>query len=74
MDDGSGTDLLPVYIGDNRPDLLTYTVGNLLTGLPYRFSVQAINYNGYSQPSPMSTFYSCRTATGFATPTQVTTS
>ena len=71
MDDGTNTDLLPVYIGRNRPDVFKYTVGNLTTGLPYRFSVQALDQNGLSVPSPISTFYSCRTPTGFATPTYI---
>lgn len=71
MDDGTNTDLLPVYIGTNRPDVFKYTVGNLTTGLPYRFSVQALDQNGLSVPSPIATFYSCRTPTGFATPSYV---
>ena len=48
VDDGRNTDLLPVYIGSNRPDVLRFVVGNLTKGLPYRFSVQAINENGVS--------------------------
>jgi hypothetical protein len=39
MDDGFKTDLLPIYIGYNRPDVLSFTIGGLTTGLPYRFSV-----------------------------------
>jgi hypothetical protein len=49
MDDGTNTDLLPIYIGTNRPDVLSYQVGDLTTGLPYRFTVQAVNINGNSQ-------------------------
>jgi hypothetical protein len=48
VDDGRNTDLLPVYIGVNRPDVLSFTVSGLTKGLPYRFSVQAINENGHS--------------------------
>jgi len=48
MDNGEQTDLVPIYIGENQPDVLHYLVGNLTTGLPYRFSVQAINQNGLS--------------------------
>jgi hypothetical protein len=59
MDDGKYGVLTPVYIGVNRPDILYYTVGNLTTGLPYRFTLQAININGYSVPSPIVTIYSC---------------
>jgi hypothetical protein len=43
VDDGYGSDLLPVYVGSARPDILSFVVNNLETGLPYRFSVQAIN-------------------------------
>lgn len=39
VDDGRNTDLLPVYIGLNRPDVLSFTVSGLNKGLPYRFSV-----------------------------------
>lgn len=49
MDTGMLTDLKPVYIGTAKPDVLSFTVTNLTTGLPYRFSVQAINQNGNSQ-------------------------
>ena len=59
MDNGVDLDLEPVYIGMHRPELLEYTVGGLTTGLPYLFSVQAINQNGYSSHSTFSTFYPC---------------
>ena len=39
VDDGRNTDLLPVYIGNNRPDVLSFVVGGLSTGFPYRLSV-----------------------------------
>jgi hypothetical protein len=39
MDDGSNTDLLPIYIGKNKPDVLKFEIGGLTKGLPYRFSV-----------------------------------
>jgi hypothetical protein len=68
MDDGMRTDLLPIYIGKNRPDILLFSAGGLTTGLPYRFTAQAINENGYSEISIISTYYACRTPTYFATP------
>ena len=43
MDDGVNKDLQAVYYGMNRPNVLEYKVENLTTGLPYSFSVQAIN-------------------------------
>jgi len=39
MDDGTDTIPVPVYNGATRPDILSYQVGNLKTGLPYRFTV-----------------------------------
>jgi len=59
VDDGRNTDLLPVYIGINRPDVFSFTVGGLTKGLPYRFSVQAINENGNSPQSSIGLFYAC---------------
>ncbi len=67
-DDGRNTDLLPVYIGINRPDVLRFVVGNLTKGLPYRFSVQAINENGVSAYSEISIFYACRAPQKFDIP------
>jgi len=48
MDDGRHTDLLPIWISKNQPHVREYEVGGLETGLPYRFSVQAVNINGES--------------------------
>jgi hypothetical protein len=38
IDDGVNQDLMPVYVGRERPEILEYTVGDLTTGLPYLFS------------------------------------
>lgn len=43
MDDGVTQDRKPVFIGLHRPEILSHQVGGLTTGLPYSFSVQAIN-------------------------------
>ena len=59
MDNGDDTDPVPIYIGTNRPDVLSFVVGGLTTGLPYQLTVQASNVNGLSQPSPISSFYAC---------------
>ena len=48
MDDGKLGTMTPIYVGTNRPDLTSYKVGGLTTGLPYRFSVQAIDSNEIS--------------------------
>jgi hypothetical protein len=71
MDNGINGEFKPVFIGTNRPDILHFTSGDLKTGLPYRFYVQAINENGISQESPISTFYACRNPSGLATPLYV---
>jgi hypothetical protein len=71
MDDGENGSIAPIYIGTNRPDILSYTATGLTTGLPYRFTVQAIDANGYSTASSISTFYSCQSPSGLATPTYV---
>lgn len=59
MDDGVHTHLEPVYIGKGRPDVLQHTVGGLVTGRPYLFSVQATSQNGYSSHSPIASYYAC---------------
>jgi hypothetical protein len=37
MDDGTHTDLLPVYVSDNKPNVRKFEVAELVMGLPYRF-------------------------------------
>jgi len=37
MDDGYNGNFAVVYDGDGYPNILSYLVGNLTTGLPYRF-------------------------------------
>jgi hypothetical protein len=68
MDNGRHADLLPVYKSSNRPDVLEFESGELETGLPYRFSVQAININGLSNPSDIVTIYACAAPRDFKTP------
>ena len=48
MDDGQRTDLKPIYLGQAKSDVFSFATGGLTTGLPYRFSIQAVNENGYS--------------------------
>lgn len=61
----------PIYIGTNRPDVTSYTVGSLTSGLPYRFTLYAINDNGYSAASSIVTYYACEPPSNFAAPTYV---
>ena len=45
-----------VYDGQLRPDILTYIVSqNIELGLHYHFKIQALNYVGKSDFSPMLT-------------------
>jgi len=39
MDKGDITDPVPIYIGSTRPDILSYVVGGLTTGLAYQLTV-----------------------------------
>ena len=71
MDDGQRTDLLPIYIGLSQSDIFTFQAGGLTTGLPYRFSVQAVNENGYSEESDYITYYACQVPSGLSTPIYV---
>ncbi len=71
MDDGKLGEYTQVYIGTNRPDLTEYTVYGLTTGLPYRFTVQALNSNGYSDASSAITLYACDKPAGLAAPSYV---
>ncbi len=68
IDNGAGSDPVPVYIGVNRPDILQYQIGGLTTGLPYRLTVQAQNVNGLSLPSPVSSFFACSPPSNLQTP------
>lgn len=71
MDDGYITELLPVYIGTNQIDVFEFTVGGLTNGLPYRFTVQAVNENGLSEQSSISTYYSCAIPDNLSFPSYV---
>jgi hypothetical protein len=71
MDDGRLGEYSQVYVGTNRPDLTEYTVTGLTTGLSYRFTLQAINYNGRSIASSSTTLYACDVPAGLAAPKYV---
>jgi hypothetical protein len=69
MDDGRNSDIESIYIGTNRPDITEYTTGDLTAGLPYRFTLNAINDNGYSEESTIVSFYTCEAPSSFSAPT-----
>ncbi len=54
MDDGFGANYRVVYNGKGYPNVLKYTVGGLTTGYTYRFTIQAMNFNGLSLESDAS--------------------
>jgi len=59
MDDGQQGNYKVVYSALYRDDITEYTVTRLTNGLPYRFTVQAVNANGYSVASSSTTLYAC---------------
>jgi len=59
MDDGYGGNFKNVYYGKNYPNVRKYTIGGLNTGLTYRFTLQAINFNGLSEESNEAKFIIC---------------
>jgi len=68
MDDGYGGDFSVIYNGKNYPNVLTYTVYGLNTGLTYRFTLQALNANGPSTASAEASFIICVAPTGMDSP------
>jgi len=59
MDDGMNGNFKEVYDGRNKPLQLYFTAVQLVTGLPYRFTVASVNINGLSQQSSPVTIYAC---------------
>lgn len=66
-----GGDFATVVNSVNSAPLVTENlVTSLTANLPYRFMVQAYNYNGAGANSSVATFYPCDLPTGMATPTR----
>lgn len=59
MDNGFNENFSLVYNGAGIPDMRSYTASGLVTGRPYRFYLQALNYAGSSIESPYTTIYAC---------------
>lgn len=59
MDDGREGALRVVYDGSDIFYTLTYSVSGLTTGLPYKFYIVAVNLNGESSASDITTIYAC---------------
>lgn len=69
MDDGFGGEFTQIYNGKNFPNVLTYTKSGLITGLEYRFTLQALNFNGESTASTETSFIICVAPSKFKVPT-----
>jgi len=71
MDDGYYGDFDLMFVGG--PFGLSYTAQGLVSGLPYRFYVQAENQNGLGPESDITTIYSCLVPSVTQAPTKVDT-
>jgi hypothetical protein len=59
MDNGYNENFELVFNGAGLPDVRYFTSTDLVTGRPYRFYVQALNYAGVSPDSDITTIYAC---------------
>ena len=73
MDDGYNGNFQMIYDGIGYPNILSYTVTGLVTGLPYNFKLRSYNVNGASPYSAITTIYSCLRPTNVTTPYKVAT-
>jgi hypothetical protein len=71
MDDGLNGDFNVVYDGSSSPLVYEYLVTNLVPARPYRFKVQAVDFNGAGFTSAIYTFIACLPPIGMKTPTLV---
>lgn len=69
MDDGYGGDYTIIYNGHNFPNVLSYTVDDLIRGLDYNFKVTALNFNGASEFSDATKVTFCSNPSGLDPPT-----
>jgi len=69
MDDGYGGDYKIIYNGKNYPNVLRYTMTGLTTSLPYRFTISALNFNGFSEESNSVPYIICVKPKQFSAPT-----
>jgi hypothetical protein len=59
MDDGYNGDYSQVYDGSSEPQVFSFLASNLISGLPYRFTLSALNLNGESAVSDAAIIYAC---------------
>lgn len=68
MDDGNGGQFTQIYDGSQDSNALQFLIKHLTNGLLYRFRVYAVNFNGKSLPSTVSSYYACQAPTDFQAP------
>lgn len=73
MDDGYNGNFAVIYDGTGYPNTFSFIATNLITGLPYRFKVIAVNVNGDSQDGDSVTYYSCLNPRNVQTPYKIST-
>ena len=71
MDDGKGGAFSTIFDGSFQPGTTIFLKTSLTKGLKYSFKVSAMNYNGLSPASPISSYYACSAPSSFAAPTVV---
>jgi hypothetical protein len=72
IDDGRGSaQFTTIYDGSFVPGQTYFLKSGLTNGLPYRFRVYAVNFNGKSVASQIGTYYACTAPTKFAAPVMI---
>lgn len=61
-----------IHNGGKLPSTVSVTKTSLTTGLPYKFYVVAENFIGQSEPSAVTTIYSCTIPSGLDRPVKGT--
>ena len=69
INDGTSEDYTTVYYGLYFPNVRKFLVSGLETGNIYSFTVQALNFNGPSEPSDAASFIICQSPSQFGAPT-----
>ena len=73
MDDGRNGDFIIAFDGTDNFFTLTFAATELETGLPYRFYIVALNINGASENSDITTIYACVKPSENGTPFKIST-
>lgn len=73
MDDGHHGVFTSVYNGTGYPLTRSFLVSGLTSGLPYRFQLSAVNINGESARSTITTIYACLKPSNVSAPVMTST-